>query len=245
MLELSRGRYRVRAGEDASDIERAQRLRHRAFRNGIDGIDSDGFDPLCRHVLIEDRTTGRLAGCFRLLPLSGGREIRRSYAAQFYELSALEAFRGPMVELGRFCIDPDHGDPDVLRLAWGALTAYVDREEVELLFGCASFAGTDACAYRDAFTLLTARHIGPRRWRPRVKAAQVVRFAQRLRGRAPDPKAAMTRMPPLLRTYLLMGGWVSDHAVIDRDMNTLHVFTGVEVERIPPARKRLLRAVAG
>ena len=51
-------------------------------------------------------------------------------------------------------------------------------------------------------------------------------------------------MPPLLRTYLSMGGWVSDHAVVDRQMNTLHVFTGVEISAIPPARKRLLRAVA-
>ncbi len=52
-------------------------------------------------------------------------------------------------------------------------------------------------------------------------------------------------MPPLLRTYLLMGGWVSDHAVVDSHMNTLHVFTGLEINAIPPARKRLLRATAG
>ncbi len=41
-------------------------------------------------------------------------------------------------------------------------------------------------------------------------------------------------MPPLLRTYLMMGGWVSDHAVVDRQMNTLHVFTGLEIGAIPP-----------
>jgi hypothetical protein len=50
-------------------------------------------------------------------------------------------------------------------------------------------------------------------------------------------------MPPLLRSYLVMGGWVSDHAVVDRDMNTLHVFTGVEVAAIPAARQRSLRAI--
>ena len=56
---------------------------------------------------------------------------------------------------------------------------------------------------------------------------------------------ATLKMPPLLRTYLIMGGWVSDHAVVDRQMNTLHVFTGLEIGAIPPARKKLLRAVAG
>ena len=55
----------------------------------------------------------------------------------------------------------------------------------------------------------------------------------------------MRHMPPLLRTYLMMGGWVSDHAVIDRQMGTLHVFTGVEIRAIPAARQRLLRALAG
>ena len=44
-------------------------------------------------------------------------------------------------------------------------------------------------------------------------------------------------------TYLAMGGWVSDHAVVDRDLHTLHVFTGVEIARIPAARARLLRAL--
>jgi L-ornithine Nalpha-acyltransferase len=39
----------------------------------------------------------------------------------------------------------------------------------------------------------------------------------------------LPRLPPLLRTYLGMGGWVSDHAVVDRELDTLHVFTCVEV----------------
>jgi putative hemolysin len=113
-----------------------------------------------------------------------------------------------------------------------------------MLFGCSSFKGTDAENYHDSFAMLAAKHLAPRRWWPRVKAPSVVNFARKLRRRQPDAKQAMLRMPPLLRTYLLMGGWVSDHAVVDRQMNTLHVFTGLEIAAIPPARKRLLRAVA-
>jgi putative hemolysin len=51
-------------------------------------------------------------------------------------------------------------------------------------------------------------------------------------------------MPPLLRTYLMMGGWVSDHAVIDRDLGTLHVFTGLEIAAVPAGRARLLRRLS-
>jgi putative hemolysin len=169
-------------------------------------------------------------------------DLPASYAAQFYELSGLQSYDGLMMELGRFCVDPARSDPDILRVAWAALTAFVDDNGVEMLFGCSSFAGTEAGQYLDSFAMLKARHLGPKRWLPRVKAPNVFRFAARLR-RKPDVKKAMQGMPPLLRSYLLMGGWVSDHAVVDRQMNTLHVFTGLEIGAIPDKRKRLLRAL--
>ncbi|PWK62835.1 GNAT family N-acetyltransferase [Roseicyclus mahoneyensis] len=245
MLNLSKGRYRARIAATEADLEAARRLRTLAFRGpAATDLDRDDFDVACTHVMVEDTRDGDLVCCFRLMHLGSGAEIGRSYSAQFYELSALADFDGPMVEMGRFCIHPDRRDPDILRVAWGAMTAYVDREGVEMLFGCSSFHGTEARDYADAFALLRDRHIAPKRWLPRVKAPAVFRFASRLR-RKPDLKRAQAKMPPLLRTYLLMGGWVSDHAVIDRDLGTLHVFTGLEIRAVPPARARLLRAVAG
>ena len=246
----SRNRYRTRLASTPDDLDAAQRLRYRAFigETGAaarpDGRDADPFDDLCRHVLVETADTGRLVATFRFLPLASGAEIGSSYSAQYYALDALEGYDRPMVEMGRFCVEPGLRDPDILRAAWGAMTAFVDREGVELLFGCSSFHGTDTKAYADAFAMLRDRHLAPKRWLPRIKAPNVFRFAQRLR-RKPDRIRALKTMPPLLRSYLTMGGWVSDHAVVDRDLNTLHVFTGLEIRAIPPARARALRAVAG
>ncbi|WP_238366549.1 GNAT family N-acetyltransferase [Mesobacterium pallidum] len=237
---FEKGRYRARAASGAADLAACRALRARAFGHESDG---DAFDARCTHVLVEEIAGGRLVCCYRILPLDAGC-IGDSYAAQYYELSALSDFPGRMVEMGRFCLDPFVHDPDVLRIAWAALTRYVDGNGVGLLFGCASFQGVDKDRYLDAFAMLRARHLAPTRWLPRVKAGEVFRYAARLR-RKPDARRAMRVMPPLLKTYLMMGGWVSDHAVVDRDMNTLHVFTGVEIGAIPAARKRLLRAVAG
>lgn len=251
MLRLRKGRYSARFAETDEDLRACQQLRYLAFidksgaRQRDTGLDTDAFDAKCRHVMVEELKTGALVCCFRLLPLTDGGQIGSSYAAQYYELSALETYTGRMVEMGRFCIHPDWKDPDILRVAWGAMTAYVDEEGVEMLFGCSSFKGTEAESYMDAFALLNQRHIAPKRWLPRVKAPAIFPFAQRLNRRKPDMKRAQQGMPPLLRTYLMMGGWVSDHAVVDRDMNTLHVFTGLEIGSIPPARARLLRATAG
>ena len=246
---MSRSCYHVRSAESEADVEAAQRLRYRAFiaETGAaprpDGRDADAYDAICQHILIED-SAGELVATFRLLPLTSGEDIAQSYSAQYYELDALKAYDKPMVEMGRFCLAPGVSDPDILRVAWGAVTSFVDREGVGLLFGCSSFHGTDTQANADAFAMLKERHLAPRRWLPRIKAPNVFRFAQRLRG-TPDRKRALKTMPPLLRSYLTMGGWVSDHAVVDTDMNTLHVFTGLEIRAIPPARARALRATAG
>ncbi len=242
MLPLHRGTYRARLVETSADLATVLELRTRAFHTSRP--DGDDFDRACEHVLIEECQTNKIVCCFRMLLLEGGGELSRSYSAQFYDLQALQSFPDRMVELGRFCIDPDHQDPDILRIAWGAMTSFVDEHQVEMLFGCSSFAGTETTNYLDAFAMLKARHLAPKHWLPRVKAPDVFRYAARLR-RKPDAKKAMSGMPPLLKTYLMMGGWVSDHAVVDRQMNTLHVFTGVEIGAIPDARKRLLRAVAG
>jgi putative hemolysin len=252
MVILRKGRHLVRLSETAEDLARAQRLRHHTFfatRHGAvpraDGQDADAFDAACRHVLVEETSTGRLVCCFRLLPLTDGTQIGQSYSAQFYELSALRGYPGRMAEMGRFCIHPAHAqDPDILRVAWAAMARIVDAEGVEMVFGCSSFEGIEADRYRDAFALLGERHLAPRRWLPRIKAPRVFPYALRLRGLRPDPKRALLTLPPLLRGYLALGGWVSDHAVVDCELNTLHVFTGLEIAAIPPARARSLRAAA-
>ncbi|MFU8834341.1 MAG: GNAT family N-acetyltransferase [Roseovarius sp.] len=245
MDDIRQGCYLARLARDPADIIRAQALRARAFLGQEGGLDADAHDAACLHVLVEEETSGDLVCCFRVLMLGGGSEIARSYSAQFYDLSALAGFEGRMAEIGRFCLAPDRHDPDILRLAWAAMTRLVDAHGVVLLFGCSSFKGVETEPYLDAFAMLGKHHLAPRRWWPRVKAPSVFRFAQRLRLHKPDLNAAMRHMPPLLRTYLMMGGWVSDHAVIDRQMGTLHVFTGVEISAIPAARQRLLRALAG
>lgn len=250
MTVFRAGRYGVRQAESAADVRRCQALRHLAFIEGRGlgprpgGLDRDEFDPLCRHVMVEETAGGALVCCFRILPLTDGSQIALSYAARHYDLARLARYPGRMLEMGRFCVHPARRDPNILRAAWGALARHVEATGVELIFGCSSFHGVDAGAYMDAFALLRERHLAPRRWLPRPKAPRVFPFARQLRWRQPDVGKALRAMPPLLRSYLMMGGWVSDHAVIDAELDTLHVFTGVEIARMPETRARLLRRAA-
>ena len=81
-------------------------------------------------------------------------------------------------------------------------------------------------------------HIAPHSWRPVFHGGY--RLAQALEdhkdGGAPN-------LPPLLRAYLGLGGKVSDHAVIDPDLGTTLLFTGLNVAQVPQKRAQRLRAI--
>ncbi|RYG92304.1 GNAT family N-acetyltransferase [Loktanella sp. IMCC34160] len=234
-LPFARGRIRVRLAGTEAEREACFALRHLAF-HGRAGRDVDGFDADWPQIMIE--RDGELAGTFRLR-LSHG-EASGGYAGQFYDLCALDAFPDAVLELGRFCLAPTLGpDSDVLRVGWAALARIVEAANVGLLFGCSSFPGTDPARHRAALARLGRDHAGPAAWPVGRRSSHIVDL--------PCDEAAEGdgAFPPLLRSYFQMGGWVSDHAVIDPDMQTIHVFTAVEIARIPPVRARALRALAG
>lgn len=238
---LIRGRLVARLARSAVEVEAAQRLRHLAFvaargRGPVGGRDTDAFDAGAAHLLVSEGEVP-LACC--RLTLHRGQSILSGYCAGFYDLSPLVAYPAPMLELGRFCLHPDRHDPDLLRLALALVTRVVETTGAGLLFGCSSFEGADAAGHAGALAALAGR-IGPEALRPKPLTAPG-RVAIGGAGAAPVPGA----LPALLRSYLALGGWVSDHAVCDPDLDTVHVFTAVEVATIPPARARALRLLAG
>ena len=231
---------RVEIGDHV--LAEALDLRKRCFRNGLQG-DADPFDADCLHLLLRDLPSQTAVCCFRLLILPAT-HIKTSYSAQFYDLTRLQSYGTPVMELGRFALHPDWHAPDILRLAWASMTRFVDALGVGLLFGCASFAGAQVAPHAAALRWLSARHLAPEPLRPTQKTRDAIAYTETLAPQRPDLAHAMAQMPPLLRSYLSMGGWVSDHAVPDHDLDTLHVFIGVEIAAIPAARARALREIA-
>lgn len=235
-VDLQKGRYRARHATSAADLHACQALRHQCFF-GSAGSDSDVFDGFWQHLMVEDCAEDALVCTLRYCA-SSGRESLSGYAATFYDLAPFARIDGPLIEIGRFCSDPGSLDPHILRVAWGAMTQIVDRLEAQLIFGCTSFAGNDPAVHAATFQRLSAAHLGPASLRPAVKDAKAVKLAHLKTTSAPQRP-----MPPLMRTYLAMGGWVSDHAVIDTQMQTLHVLTALEISAVPPSRAKALRAL--
>ena len=236
------GSLEVGLARDSADMAAVQRLRAVRFR-GAKGIsDMDRFDPKCLHLLVRKSRQPDVLAAARLRVLAGPVQMSDSYSAQFYDLGVIGQSGRRCVEIGRICIDAGHlHDPDILRAVLAGLTRLSLQTEADMLVGCASFRGSDPERHSEALAYLAANHIGPEDLRPGQGADHILPLPN---GMPTDATAGLKQVPALLRLYLGLGGWVSDHAVIDRDLDTLHVFAAVETAAIPPNRLRALHLLA-
>ena len=236
---MTRSCYSVTLSTDRSTRRAALALRAAVFRNGR--WDEDRFDDGATHGVVRDSQTGRVVCCFRLMAHGELSSLTQSYSACFFDLGPIEKMPGAKLELGRFAVARDCRDPEVLRYAWAAITAELDRIGAVMLFGCASFPGAAPQQHGALLGLLASRHAGPPEHVPGRKPGQnTVDMVP-----ANDlPLGAMTGLPSLLRAYLAMGGWVSDHAVADNDLDTTLVLCVMEVDHVPAPRRARLRELA-
>lgn len=216
-MEMTGGRLRARI-VPLADAAAALDLRAKVFRRGAP--DDDAFDAGARHLLIEDGTA--LRGCARIT-VQHGQAILSGYTATTWNLTSLAAHFPDAIEVGRVCFAPGATDPDVPRLILAMLARVVREERTGILYGCSSFPANGAGLGR------LAGRLAPEAWRPVARVAEAVTLPS-----TPGP------LPPLLRSWLSLGAVVSDRAVVDRDLGTMQVFTGLPVAAIPPARVRLL-----
>ncbi len=236
MRELLTSRYRARLAESAQDLQAAQALRQLAFRGPGAGLDADEFDDGASHLLIET-LEGQAVATFRIATFADGDALSIAYAAQFYDLRTYAAQSGRKAELGRFCLHPAAQDAGLLRLCWAALARIVTGHEVNHLFGCSSLAGADPGLHGAALGWLAQNARGPDDFIPPPRNGAAIPLG--------GPNASAQGVPPLLRFYLALGGWVADHAMIDADLDTVHVFTALDIGALPPSAAKRLLAMAG
>lgn len=236
------GALEVGLARSAADLQSVQMLRNIRFRGAGEIADWDVFDPLCLHLLIRRRSDQQALASARLRRVQGGAEVTSCYCARVYDLTALAQSNRCCLEIGRICIDAAHvHDPDVLRALLAGLTRLAQQAQADILMGCASFRGADPVRHGAALAYLATHHLGPAALRPGRGAGQVFDLPS---GAGVTQMTGLRHVPALLRLYLGLGGWVSDHAVLDPDLDTLHVFAAVEVAAIPQARLQALQHLA-
>lgn len=237
--------YSLRLAAGPADLIGAQRLRYGVFvaEMGGDGplvdhaarLERDEFDDAFDHLLLIDRridpaTGDHVVGAYRLLP---GDRVGAGlfYSDSEFDLEVLRGGRRRVLELGRSCVHSDHRGGTAMFHLWNGLADYVLERGIDVLFGVASFHGTDPAPYAQALSWLHHHHMAPPGLRVTARAAQ----RQAMDLVAPerlDRAAAMAGTPALIKAYLRLGGFVGDGAWIDHAFNTTDVCLVMDTTRM-------------
>lgn len=243
--EIAAGTLGVRLAATPAEIDAAQALRWHVFYEEMGAVpdeaaaaarrDVDAYDAVADHLLVLDHARGAgaaaVVGCYRLIRRPAAARVGRFYSADEYDLSRVLAFAGEVLELGRSCVHAEYRNRAVMQLLWRGIAAYVFLHEIGLMFGCASLPGTDPDAVAPELTYLYRNHIAPEAIRP-VALPQRRITMERLGTQPLDSRAALAALPPLIKGYLRLGGFVGEGAVIDRAFNTVDVAVVVQTDLV-------------
>lgn len=235
----------VRLAEEEAEIDAAQALRYRVFYEEMGarpspemarrGRDFDRYDGVCDHLLVIDHARGSgaaaVVGTYRLIRRAMAARSGGFYSASEYDLGAIPDYPGEILELGRSCTDASARTGPAAKLMWRGIAAYVFHYGIEVMFGCASLHGTDPEALALPLSYLHHFHRAPPDLRMRALDDRYVEM-NRMAKEAIDPARAQAVLPPLIKGYLRLGGFVGDGAVIDRPFNTTDVSIVVKTDLV-------------
>ncbi|NHQ75570.1 GNAT family N-acetyltransferase [Roseovarius gahaiensis] len=242
-------KFRTKLAETLPELRAAQRLRYDVFVDELGGdgamvdhaarLEQDRFDPFFDHLLlIDDAANGTVVGVYRLLRDDQAARAGQFYSEDEYDLYRLKHCNRKVMELGRSCLHRDYRGGAGLYCLWSGLARYIHDHHVEILFGVASFHGTDPQILAQPLSLLHHRHLAPEPLR--VKARECgYQPLDILSKDAVDRRAAMVQMPPLIKAYLRLGGYIGEGAFVDRDFNTIDVCLVVDTKNINDAQKAI------
>ena len=243
-VELRAGEIEIRLAETEDEVREAQALRYRVFYEEMSAKPTpemqkvrrefDSFDPYCDHLLVIDRSRKpdeRVVGTYRLLRRAAAARRGQFYSVDEYDIHGILAYAGEILELGRSCIEADYRQRSVMQLLWRGIADYVMYYEIGLMFGCASFPGIDPSAHALAFSYLYHYHLAPANLRPRALPGRYVDMNMLPKDKV-DTRAALAQLPPLVKGYLRLGGFVGDGAVVDPQFGTTDVSVVVVTDRV-------------
>lgn len=246
-MDVAKGRFEVRLAETDEEITSAQRLRYRVFVEEMGAspskedaevrLERDRFDPFFDHLILLDHEMvpndplDRVVGVYRLMRKDAAMKGEGFYGAAEYDLSPLINGGRDIVELGRSCVAGTHRGGAAMHYLWNGLAEYVHAHDIEILFGVASFHGTDPNAISQALSYLYVNHLAPEDLRVTARSDNRYRM-DLISPDQIDRKEAMRQIPALIKAYLRLGGFVGDGAFIDREFNTTDVCLLMDTTRM-------------
>lgn len=252
------GHYRLRLAQSPADREAVCRLRFKVFNielgEGLQssyqtGLDTDEFDSICEHLLVEDKIDGRIVGTYRMQSGTTAARYLGYYSEREFSFQPYELLRPGILELGRASIDREHRTSEVLTLLWRGIAQYATDKGLRYLLGCSSLNSTDPAEGLHVYEQLAAyrcppefatetthafacphEHTAPRAQTPPATENETL-------NAAPNP----VKVPKLLKTYLAIGARIAAPPAWDREFRTIDFLTLLDLKQMSSAaRNRFL-----
>ena len=255
------GRYCVRLAQSSQDRIAACRLRFRVFNielgEGLEssyqtGLDTDQFDDVCEHLIVEDRQEDnpvrRIVGTYRMQTGAAAACHHGYYSEQEFNLAPYEPLRPGVLELGRASIDREHRTPEVLTLLWRGIAQYATDMGLRYLIGCSSLTSRVPAEGWQLY-----RQLEQFRVPPEFETTPTVAYACPIEPPAADAQSspgpaessaeqpAQVKVPKLLKTYLAIGARIAAPPAWDREFGTIDFLTLLDLKLLSSAaRSRFL-----
>jgi putative hemolysin len=244
-VDAASGNLHIRLAESAEEVRASQRLRYQVFCEEMKakptaeqaraGLEFDGYDAHADHLLVFDQQIGdgprAVIGTYRLMRRPQAESAGQFYTVDEYDIQPLLDTDGEIMELGRSCVAAGYRTGAIMQLLWRGIAEYVLHYKVEVMFGCGSMSGTDPDQLAPQLAYLYHNHLAPESLRPVALASRYVDM-NRLPADGFNAKRALASLPPLIKGYLRLGGFVGDGAVVDYEFNTTDVCVIVKTDLV-------------
>ncbi len=250
-MQIDEPYFELSLARSEADIAGAQRLRYEVFvaELGGDGDlvdhaarrEADRFDPFFDHLILRDlrrAADDQVVGVYRVMRQEQADKAGQFYSEDEYDLDVLKTSGRRVLELGRSCLHRDYRGGTAMMHLWNGLADYIATHEIEVMFGVASFHGTDPEALAAPLSLLHHRHLAPEDIRTAAKAPGAHPMDLIAEDQLDRP-AAIRAIPALIKAYLRLGGFVGKGAFIDRPFNCIDVCLIMDVARMSPKHRAI------
>ena len=192
---------------------------------------------------------GKIVGTYRIINRDAAEKMGGFYTETEFDISKIKRSGTNIAEMSRACVAPEYRENAlVMRLLWVGLGEYIVRNKIGIVFGVASWTGTNPAMSAQAISYLYYNHLSPLRLRATVdptKLADGVNPKLTRMNILPavfvDAAEARRQMTPLVKGYLRINATFGRGVFIDKPFNSYDVFVMLETRKMDALyRKRFL-----
>lgn len=253
-MTIKIGDYEVRFATTPEERRQVRQLRYKVFceEEGAKPTkkqkelqeEYDKFDTYAAYLAVFHKN--KIVGTYRIIDRKAAEKMGGFYTESEFDISKIKNSNFRIAEMSRACVAYEYRQKNIpLRLLWIGLNQYIEDNKIDILFGMASWKGTNPLISSNAISYLYHNHLSPLKLRATVNTDKLPKDIDPklvkmgiLQKNLVDFDTARKEMPPLIKGYLDLNATFGDGVFIDKRFNSYEIFVVLQTHDINPAYKK-------